>query len=281
MATWVHDEDPDLDHSSNWVKKVRDHTGMLPRYACITYDFHDNPFRDAEWNEGVKKLRDRGMIVGVYNFFANPSGGDWNDPCQIEKIWAPDENAIKANFLRATRQDGGQSAMAERSKDPVVYTPFVESDDQNKWHAKQGSQSIIQLYRLVHDYFELTKGLDNIIWAYHTTQHDGALERCYPGDEYVDVLGKSAYGRAWCFRNTNGRSRRKASRKGDLVGGTGIRGIAGNLTPPRLPGCAPQAGSSRFPNWRLRLLERCRFLQRGRKPQRAGIHDSFENYHSG
>ena len=81
----------------------------------------------------------------------------------------------------------------------VVYTPFVESDDQNKWHAKKGSESIIRLYRLVHDYFERTKSLDNIIWAYHTTQRSGALVRCYPGDDYVDVLGKSAYGTGLVF----------------------------------------------------------------------------------
>ena len=75
MATWVHNEDPDMTHPSNWIKKVHDHTEIFPRYACITYDFHDDPFSDAEWNEGVKKLHDRGMIVGVYTFFANPTGG--------------------------------------------------------------------------------------------------------------------------------------------------------------------------------------------------------------
>ena len=77
---------------------------------------------------------------------------------------------------------------------PVVYTPFVESDDHHKWHAKQGSEPVIKLYRLVHDYFTKKKGLDNILWAYHTTQRPGDLEKYYPGDQYVDIIGKSAYG---------------------------------------------------------------------------------------
>jgi mannan endo-1,4-beta-mannosidase len=64
----------------------------------------------------------------------------------------------------------------------VVYTPFVESDDRYKWHAKQGNDNIIRLYRLVHDYFTKTKGLDNLVWAYHTTQREGALQAYYPGD---------------------------------------------------------------------------------------------------
>ena len=55
VATWVHNENPDMDHSSNWVRKVRDHTGTLPRYGCITYDFVDDPFSDAEWNNGCKE----------------------------------------------------------------------------------------------------------------------------------------------------------------------------------------------------------------------------------
>jgi hypothetical protein len=80
----------------------------------------------------------------------------------------------------------------------VIYTPFVELDDRNKWHAKEGSRNGIRLYRLVHDYFT-AKGLDNIIWAFHTTQRPGALEEYYPGDEYVDIIGKSAYGTGLIF----------------------------------------------------------------------------------
>jgi hypothetical protein len=69
MATWVHNENPDMDHPSNWLKKVYDHTVKMPRYGCITYDFHDDPFPDSAWNKGVKKMWDRGLIVGVYTFF--------------------------------------------------------------------------------------------------------------------------------------------------------------------------------------------------------------------
>ena len=45
-----------------------------------------------------------------------------------------------------------------------------------------------------HDYSTNDKSLDNIIWAYHTTANYGALAKYYPGDAYVAVLGKSAYG---------------------------------------------------------------------------------------
>lgn len=57
----------------------------------------------------------------------------------------------------------------------------------------------IKLYRLVHDTFTNEKGLDNLIWAYHTTANHGALKKYYPGDAYVDVVGKSAYGTGFSF----------------------------------------------------------------------------------
>jgi hypothetical protein len=231
MATWVHNENPDMDHPSNWLKKLHDHTGVYPRYACITYDFHDDPFSDAEWNEGVKKIHDRGMIPGVYNFWANPCGGSWNDPCASEQIRASGENPVKSHFYRQLDRMAANLAWLKERGVTVVYTPFVESDDRTKWHAKQGSENIIGLYRLVHDYFTKTKGLDNIVWAYHTTQRSGALQANYPGDEYVDVIGKSAYGTGLVFDEYEWAVQKKKNH-GKVIWWAEL-GIRGQADPPR------------------------------------------------
>ena len=199
MATWVHNENPDMDHPTNWLKKVYDHTGKMPRYGCVTYDFHDDPFPDSAWNNGVKKMWDRGMIVGVFTFYANPAGRSWNDPVDIDPIFEAGDNPTKNNFYKQMDRMAGNLQWLKDHGVPVVYTPFVESDDRNKWHAKQGSETAIKLYRLIHDYLQKSKGLDNIIWAYHTTGNHGALQEYYPGDAYVDVLGKSAYGTGLVF----------------------------------------------------------------------------------
>jgi len=231
VGTWVHNENPDMDHPSNWIRKVREHTGRLPRYGCITYDFVDDPFTDAAWNEGVEKLWRRGMIPGVYSFFANPGGGAWNDPCDIEPIWAPGENAVKTRFQRQLDRMATNLQWLKDRGVPVIYTPFVESDDRNKWHAKQGSAAIIQLYRLVHDYLQNTRKLDHILWAYHTTQNHGALERCYPGDAYVDVIGKSAYGSGLVFSEYDWAVARKKD-QGKIIWWAEL-GIRGKSEPPR------------------------------------------------
>lgn len=198
MATWVHNENPDIDDPSNWIYKVYEHTGKMPRYACITYDFDDDPFSDSAWNEGVKKIWDKGMIAGVYNFFANPCGGRWKDAVVIDPVFDAGENKIKANFYSQMDRMAKNLLWLQQQGIPVVYTPFVELNDKNKWHAREGSKNAVRLYRLVHDYFT-AKGLSNIIWAFHTTQGEGALEEYYPGDDYVDVIGKSAYGTGLIF----------------------------------------------------------------------------------
>jgi hypothetical protein len=196
IATWVHNENPDMGHESNWLNKVYKHTGLMPKYGVITYDFTDDPFTDEEWNMGVKKMWDKGLIVGVYNFFANPSGGNaFRETCDIDPIFESGTNPTKTNFYAQMDRMAKNLQWLSDQGIPVIYTPFVEQDDNNsKWHAKDGRENAVNLYRLVHDYFTDNKGLDNIIWAYHTRESDGALEAFYPGDEYVDILGKSGYG---------------------------------------------------------------------------------------
>ncbi len=230
MATWVHDEDPDMDHSSNWLRKIYDHTGRFPGYGCITYDFDDDPFSDSAWNEGVKKMYEKGIIPGVYNFFANPMGGSWRDTVVIGPIFDTGNNPVKSNFYAQLDRMAANIKWLKDNGITIIYTPFVELNDRNKWHAREGSTNAIKLYRLVHDHFT-SKGLDNIIWAYHTTQGEGALQEYYPGDEYVDVLGKSAYGTGLIFSEYEWAVDRKRN-KGKVIWWAEL-GIRGRSDPPR------------------------------------------------
>lgn len=231
MATWVHNENPDMDHPTNWLRKVVDHTGKMPRYGCLTYDFHDDPFPDSAWNTGVKKMWDRGLIVGVFTFYANPSGRAWNDSVDIDAIFVTDDHPTRQNFYKQMDRMAGNLQWLKDRGIPVVYTPFVESDDRNKWHAKGGPERIIRLYRLVHDYFTRDKGLDNVIWAYHTTARHGDLEKYYPGDAYVDVLGKSAYGTGLNFSEYAWAVEKKKT-AGKVIWWSEL-GIRGRKDPPR------------------------------------------------
>lgn len=231
VATWVHNENPDMDHPTNWLKKVHDHTGKMPRYGTLTYDFHDDPFPDAVCNSAVKEMWDRGMLVGIFSFYANPTGRSWNDSLDIDPIFAAGDNPTKRNFYNQMDRMAANLQWLKDRGVPVVYTPFVESDDRNKWHAKETSEHAIKLYRLVHDYFKNNKGLDHIIWAYHTTANHGALAKYYPGDAYVDVLGKSAYGMGLNFSEYDWAVQKKKN-AGKVIWWSEL-GIRGRSDPPR------------------------------------------------
>ncbi|MFC2124766.1 glycoside hydrolase family 26 protein [Bacteroidota bacterium] len=231
VATWVHNENPDMDDPSNWLKKIHDHAGLMPRYGVITYDFTDDPFPDMAWNQGVKKMWDRGLIVGVYSFYANPAGGAFRDTCDVDQIFEEGINSIKTNFYGQMDRMATNLQWLEDQNIPVIYTPFVELDDNNsKWHPKDGRENAIKLFRLVHDYFSVNKGLDNIIWAYHTRESDGALESFYPGDEYVDILGKSGYGPDLSFPEYEWAVEKK--KQGKVIWWAEL-GINGRNDPPR------------------------------------------------
>ena len=174
---------------------------------------------------------DRGLIVGVYTFWANPSGKVWNDPVDIEPIFAAGDNPTKQNFYNQMNRMAANLKWLKDKKIPVIYTPLVESDDRNKWHAKEGSKNAIKLYRLVHDYFTKVKGLDNIIWAYHTTSNHGALKKYYPGDAYVDILGKSAYGAGLNFSEYKWAVEKK-NKAGKIIWWSEL-GIRSSSDPPR------------------------------------------------
>jgi mannan endo-1,4-beta-mannosidase len=231
VGTWVHNENPDIDNATNWINKVYSHTGKMPRYGCITYDFDDNPFTDAEWNNGARKMWEKGMIVGIYSWYANPAGGKWNDSLDIDPIFAKGDNPTKTDFYKQMDRMAINLKWLEDQKITVVYTPFVESNDRNKWHAKEGKENAIRLYQLVHDYFTRSKQLKNIIWAYHTTQGQGALIDYYPGDDYVDIIGKSAYGTGLVFTEYDWAVEKKKN-KGKIIWWAEL-GIRGQQDAPR------------------------------------------------
>ena len=149
----------------------------------------------------------------------------------FDPIFASGDNPTKRNFYKQMDRMAANLQWLKDRGVPVVYTPFVESDDRNKWHAKEGSENAIKLYRLVHDHFKIIKGLDHIIWAYHTTANHGALEKYYPGDAYVDVLGKSAYGMGLNFSEYDWAVEKKKN-AGKVIWWSEL-GIRGRSEPPR------------------------------------------------
>jgi len=81
---------------------------------------------------------ERGLIPGVYSFWANPSGVERSE-VKIDPIFASDDNPIKANFYKQMDRMVANMQWLKDNGITVVYTPFVELDDKIKWHAREDS----------------------------------------------------------------------------------------------------------------------------------------------
>lgn len=201
-------EYPDPDDETNWVRKVELVAGYRPAIQTVTYALgtelwqHNNPpYWPMPWdwnpvpsNEALKNIWDSGGIPAAFIVWANPENPDRGlyGPCDVDKIFDDGINDIKSNFYRQMDFIADQMQWLNDHDIPVIFHPFVELDDAGKWHASAGEENAKNLHRLVYNYFTNEKGLNNLIWVYYVA-YPPRVESYYPGDDYVDVIGISAY----------------------------------------------------------------------------------------
>jgi len=74
---------------------------------------------------------------------------------------------------------------------------FRPQDEMNQgkfwWGGRPGSGGTGLLYRIVHDYFTVTKGLTNLVWVWDMQDMSRDFEAYNPGNEYWDVFGFDVY----------------------------------------------------------------------------------------
>ena len=74
----------------------------------------------------------------------------------------------------------------------VLWRPLHEASGKWFWWGTDGAKPCVALYKLMFDLFVNKKGLHNLIWVWTTDEATDALD-WYPGDEYVDVVGRDYY----------------------------------------------------------------------------------------
>jgi mannan endo-1,4-beta-mannosidase len=72
---------------------------------------------------------------------------------------------------------------------PVLWRPLHEAAGGWFWWGAGGAEPLKALWKLMFDTFA-AKGLNNLIWVWTAEPDDAAW---YPGDEYVDVVGRDVY----------------------------------------------------------------------------------------
>jgi mannan endo-1,4-beta-mannosidase len=109
----------------------------------------------------------------------------------VEGTW---ENKIVTADLK---EIAGYLKLLQLKNIPVVWRPLHEGAGNTYknggawfWWGADGAEAYKKLWIFMFKYFE-QQGLNNIIWVWTTELND---KQFYPGDEYVDIVGRDIYG---------------------------------------------------------------------------------------
>lgn len=109
------------------------------------------------------------------------AGKKWKTESAEYKAIVRDLEMIADSLL--TLQEAGVAAL---------WRPLHEASGKWFWWGTDGAEACVALYRLMFDIFVNQKGLHNLIWVWTTDEAKDAID-WYPGDEYVDVVGRDYY----------------------------------------------------------------------------------------
>ena len=141
------------------------------------------------WKDPTKKIEafytQSGNSTSYTEFSINKAydeaSGKWKTDSDEYKAMVRDMNIVADSLLRLQKEGVA-----------VLWRPLHEASGKWFWWGADGAKPCVALYKLMFDIFVNEKGLHNLIWVWTTDEATDALD-WYPGDEYVDVVGRDYY----------------------------------------------------------------------------------------
>jgi mannan endo-1,4-beta-mannosidase len=201
---------------SAWIQTASG--GKIPALMGVDFLHATGLNSTSEWHQGYTKA----TLALAEDMFKQ--GGipaycwHWSDPSLgVERFYSPssgnpatDFNLNNA-FLDSTTAAAWNTASPEyqgiiRDLDiiaghlktladkgiPVLWRPLHEASGKWFWWGYRGPKACKALYQLMFDRFTGMHGLNNLIWVW-TTDEAGDAADWYPGDAYVDIIGRDYY----------------------------------------------------------------------------------------
>lgn len=187
-------------------------TGKYPAINC--YDYIHLPWSPANWIDygditPVKNWWDAGGIVAAGWHWTVPVAEGVTDPSQttctpgmttfraknalMEGTW--ENELMKADLTKIA----AYLKLLQAENIPVLWRPLHEAAGNTYeypngtawfWWGYDGAEVYKKLWIYMFNYFQ-SQGLNNLIWVWTTQTKDDAF---YPGDAYVDIVGRDLYG---------------------------------------------------------------------------------------
>lgn len=151
----------------------------------------------------LKSLQEGGLIIGGHDYTAVAvyleNNGTALDPNKDYAFYKADTEFDATNatvegtwenkvFTEDLKNATAYLRLLRDADIPVLWRPFHEAAGGWFWWGKDAA-SFKSLWIAMFNYFK-TEGLDNLIWVWTTEGNDADW---YPGDQYVDIVGRDVY----------------------------------------------------------------------------------------
>lgn len=137
-------------------------------------------------------------MMDVEAFYTESSGNTPFTTFSITKAydeknekWKTDSDEYKA-IVRDLEMIADSLLTLQEAGVALMWRPLHEAAGKWFWWGTDGAKPCVALYKLMFDIFVNQKNLHNLIWVWTTDEAGDALD-WYPGDEYVDVVGRDYY----------------------------------------------------------------------------------------
>lgn len=151
----------------------------------------------------LKSLQEGGLIIGGHDYTTVAvyleNNGTALDPNKDYAFYKTDTEFDATNatvegtwenkvFTEDLKNAAAYLKLLRDADIPVLWRPFHEAAGGWFWWGKDAA-SFKSLWIAMFNYFK-TEGLDNLIWVWTTEGNDADW---YPGDQYVDIVGRDVY----------------------------------------------------------------------------------------
>ncbi len=188
--------------NTNEAEWVHQHTGKYPALNCFDYiHLYASPTNwiNYEDTEVVERWwGNNGLVAAMWHWnvpvaFGHTNHAFYTSETSFDVSKAVQEGTYENDIVKADLEKiANNLLLLKEKKIPVIWRPLHEAAGGWFWWGAKGANPCKELWRLMFHTFQ-AKGLNNLIWVWTTETGD---HDWYPGDEYVDIIGRDAYNKS-------------------------------------------------------------------------------------
>jgi mannan endo-1,4-beta-mannosidase len=205
-AEWVHTE-----------------TGKYP--ALNGFDYIHLHYSPANWIDYSKTevvenwWNNKGIVTVMWHWNVPKSQGSsdydfYTSGTSFDVTKATQDGTYENGIVKADLEKvAGYLLLLKQKNIPVLWRPLHEAAGGWFWWGAKGAQPCKELWKMMFNYFQ-ERGLNNLIWVWTSEPNDDAW---YPGNEYVDIIGRDLYNKTAAADSYNEYNRLKSKYPDKLI----------------------------------------------------------------